>query len=236
MTLEHDRFLARWSRRKREASRIRADTEAGAAPQRPAEPDTSPPRTAPALAGPCAYPDAAASSASPDPHPAASARPDASADSPANLPGSAGLVQPGTGEPAPLPPVETLTPESDFRPFMRTEVDDTTRNAALARLFADPHFSASDGLDVYIEDYGKTEPIPATLLARLKQLHEIGATPVPDVEPTRSDVAQAPAPEVQSDAPSGEPREPAARGDEQAAAAPPQQSRNRSTSERDDAQ
>ena len=33
-------------------------------------------------------------------------------------------------EPAPLPPVESLTPESDFTPFMRAEVDPGTRRAA----------------------------------------------------------------------------------------------------------
>jgi hypothetical protein len=69
----------------------------------------------------------------------------------------------------PLPPLESLTADSDFRPFMRAGIDAATRNAALKRLFADPAFNVMDGLDVYIDDYGKTEPIPSALLRRLVQ-------------------------------------------------------------------
>jgi hypothetical protein len=32
------------------------------------------------------------------------------------------------------------------------------RNAALKKLFTDPHFNVMDGLDVYIDDYGKPDP------------------------------------------------------------------------------
>lgn len=79
-------------------------------------------------------------------------------------------ADPATAEAA-LPPLESLTPESDFRPFMRAGTDSATRNAALKRLFADPQFNVMDGLDVYIDDYGKTEPIPPPLLARLMETH-----------------------------------------------------------------
>ncbi|RPH61237.1 MAG: DUF3306 domain-containing protein, partial [Burkholderiales bacterium] len=68
---------------------------------------------------------------------------------------------------AELPPLESLTPDSDFRPFMRAGIDASTRNAALKHLFTDPQFNVMDGLDVYIDDYGKTEPIPSALLHRL---------------------------------------------------------------------
>lgn len=79
-------------------------------------------------------------------------------------------ADPATAEAA-LPPLESLTPESDFRPFMRAGTDSATRNAALKRLFADPQFNVMDGLDVYIDDYGKTEPIPPALLGRLLGPH-----------------------------------------------------------------
>ncbi|MEZ5602964.1 MAG: DUF3306 domain-containing protein [Burkholderiaceae bacterium] len=73
--------------------------------------------------------------------------------------------------PPALPPVESLTPASDFKPFMQAGIDAATRNAALKRLFADPQFNVMDGLDVYIDDYGKTEPIPAQMLGQLLDEH-----------------------------------------------------------------
>lgn len=70
-----------------------------------------------------------------------------------------------------LPPIESLTPASDFKPFMQAGIDAATRNAALKRLFADPQFNVMDGLDVYIDDYGKTEPIPSQMLGQLLDEH-----------------------------------------------------------------
>ncbi len=76
--------------------------------------------------------------------------------------------------PAPeLPPVDQLTPESDFRAFFHPKVDENVRRAALKKLFSDPHFNVMDGLDTYIDDYSKTEPIPAAMLASLKQAQKI---------------------------------------------------------------
>ena len=78
------------------------------------------------------------------------------------------------GAPAPeLPPLDTLTPESDFRAFFHPKVDEDVRRAALKKLFSDPHFNVMDGLDVYIDDYSKTEPIPAAMLASLRQAQNI---------------------------------------------------------------
>ena len=36
------------------------------------------------------------------------------------------------------------------------------------KLFSDPRFNVMDGLDVYIDDYTKGDPIPPELLARLE--------------------------------------------------------------------
>ena len=47
------------------------------------------------------------------------------------------------------------------------------RRAALKKLFSDPHFNVMDGLDVYIDDYSKTEPIPPAMLAGLRQAQKI---------------------------------------------------------------
>lgn len=93
------------------------------------------------------------------------------AGSPAATPAAAGR---GAGAPVPLPPIESLRPDSDFSPFMQAGVDPAIRNAALARLFADPRFNVMDGLDVYIDDYGKTEPIPPAILRGLEQARTLG--------------------------------------------------------------
>jgi len=76
--------------------------------------------------------------------------------------------------PEPLPPVESLTPESDFTPFMKPGVDPATRQAALKTLFRDPRFNVMDGLDVYIDDYTKPDPIPDEWMGQLSQLARLG--------------------------------------------------------------
>ena len=67
-----------------------------------------------------------------------------------------------------LPSLDSLNFESDFGAFMRAEVDDGIRRAALKKLFSDPRFNVMDGLDVYIDDYSKEDPIPPGMLAQLQ--------------------------------------------------------------------
>ena len=59
------------------------------------------------------------------------------------------------GEPPPeLPPIESLTAESDFAPFMRPDVPEALRQAALQKLWrSDPVYANLDGLLEYGEDY-----------------------------------------------------------------------------------
>lgn len=76
-------------------------------------------------------------------------------------------------EAPPLPPVEELTIDSDFRGFLHPKVDDDVRRAALRKLFTDPHFNVMDGLDVYIDDYSKPDPIPPEMLAGLRHAQQI---------------------------------------------------------------
>jgi hypothetical protein len=66
-----------------------------------------------------------------------------------------------------LPPVESLTIDSDFAAFLKPDVDDSLRRKALRKLFSDPQFNVMDGLDVYIDDYSKTTPIPDDLVGKL---------------------------------------------------------------------
>src|SRR3970040_2111113 len=76
--------------------------------------------------------------------------------------------------PAPeLPPLDKLTLDSDYRAFFHPKVDEDVRRAALKKLFSDPRFNVMDGLDVYIDDYSKTEPIPPAMLAGLRQAQKI---------------------------------------------------------------
>jgi Protein of unknown function (DUF3306) len=57
--------------------------------------------------------------------------------------------------PAPeLPPVESLTVDSDFSTFMQPGVPEATRNAALRKLWgSDPVFANLDGLVEYGDDF-----------------------------------------------------------------------------------
>jgi len=72
-----------------------------------------------------------------------------------------------------LPPVDQLTLESDYRDFFHPKVDEKVRLAALKKLFSDPHFNVMDGLDTYIDDYSKPDPLPAAMLATLRQAQKI---------------------------------------------------------------
>ncbi len=73
---------------------------------------------------------------------------------------------------APLPPVESLTLDSDFTRFLGPKVDETVKRAALRKLFSDPRFNVMDGLDVYIDDYSKSDPLPDGMLAKLKDVYQ----------------------------------------------------------------
>jgi hypothetical protein len=76
--------------------------------------------------------------------------------------------------PAPLPKIEELTPESDFRPFMNANVDPATRRGALKKLFAgDAHFNVPDPFEAYSEDYTGGEPIPPEMLKTLNQAKKL---------------------------------------------------------------
>jgi hypothetical protein len=75
--------------------------------------------------------------------------------------------------PPELPPTEELTFESDFRAYFHPKVGEDVRRTALKKLFSDPHFNAMDGLDVYIDDYSRTDPIPPAMLAGLRQAQNI---------------------------------------------------------------
>jgi hypothetical protein len=68
-----------------------------------------------------------------------------------------------------LPPVDKLTPQSDFSPFMHPKVQDALRRVALKKLFSDPHFNAPDLFEPFSGDWTVAEPIGAEMLKNLNQ-------------------------------------------------------------------
>ena len=194
-----DGFLSRWSRRKVQARDGQAQTE--------------PPSPSP-TALPAALPAAAAGAA---PTPAA---PDAARLTPTPAPSAAqaqGAPAGPAAAPPPAPPAPTmedvarLTQDSDYSRFVGRGVDPGVKNAALHKLFADPHFNVMDGLDIYIDDYGRPDPLPAGMLEKMVQSEALGLftkTPEPADAPfdAPSDTAPHPASDTSTDTPADPPR------------------------------
>ena len=63
--------------------------------------------------------------------------------------------------------VQQLTPESDYANFMARDVAPDVKNAAMKKLFSDPHFNVMDRMDVYIDDYSQPDPLPAAMLRQM---------------------------------------------------------------------
>lgn len=82
-----------------------------------------------------------------------------------------GIEQP---PPLTLADVDRLTPSSDYTPFLTRHVEESVKRAALKKLFTDPHFNLMDGLDTYIDDYSKADPIPESMLRRMTQSKSLG--------------------------------------------------------------
>jgi hypothetical protein len=125
---------------------------------------------------------------------------------------------PDTPAAAPPPTLEearALDPRADdFSRFVGRDVDPQVRHTALKTLFSDPHFNVIDGLDVYIDDYGKPDPLPPGMLRNLAQSTALGLfperrEPVPETAPEDPPaLAEAPASEAAPDnAPRAEPHE-----------------------------
>ena len=104
--------------------------------------------------------------------------------------------------PAPEPPptledTTTLTPASDFSRFVAPDVSPEVKNAALKKLFADPHFNVMDGLDTYIDDYNKPDPLPEGWLRKMVQSQLLGLFADEEKKPEDEDQLPAPPPAAQ---------------------------------------
>ena len=166
---EDSGFLSRWSRRKvlvRQGATV-ADV---AAPVAGVLTEWVAPDSASALA---VAPEPAPSmrpgpEAEPQAQPAQSAQPAQPAQ-------PAESAQPPAQPPAPtLADVAALTRDSDYSRFVARGVQPDVKNAALSKLFTDPHFNVMDRLDTYIDDYGKPDPLPPGMLRQMLQAHVLG--------------------------------------------------------------
>jgi hypothetical protein len=149
-----DGFLSRWSRRKAQAQTGQVDASSARG---------------------------AAVASSPVPMPAGTIDPGAEAAGHAHVPARAVPPQPDTActgaqteRPLSMDDVAKLTPESDYAAFAAPHTDPAVRNAAMKKLFADPHYNVMDGLDVYIDDYNKSVPIPKSVLRQMVQARFLG--------------------------------------------------------------
>ena len=94
-------------------------------------------------------------------------------------------------EPLPtMADVASLTRESDYSRFVSPGIDEGVKHAAMKKLFADPHFNVMDGLDTYIDDYGKPDPIPLAMLKQMNQSKVLRLFEVEDDDEKKSESAE----------------------------------------------
>jgi hypothetical protein len=79
-----------------------------------------------------------------------------------------------------LPPLETLTKDSDFSLFMNSDVADDTRKQALRKLWTmDPHFATIDISECHSIDFNAVPTFPEGLL---NTIYRVGSGMVEAVE------------------------------------------------------
>lgn len=116
----------------------------------------------------------------PEPAPTAEAEAEASTAAVAVPPpvAAAPVAPAAPAAPAPPPPtmadVAALERSSDYSRFVAPGVAPGVRNAAMRKLFSDPHFNVMDGLDIYIDDYSRPDPVPFAMLRTMVQSKTLG--------------------------------------------------------------
>ena len=96
-----------------------------------------------------------------------------------------------------LQEAQALGQDSDFKPFIAKGVDPAVRNAAMKKLFTDPHYNVMDRLDTYIDDYSQADPLPLSMLRKMASAQFLklvdeepqGPPPVTDA-PVATDMAK----------------------------------------------
>jgi len=145
-----DGFLTRWSRRKVQAQRGAANATASAETALADMPEVAAPEIDDRAPGPPPQQATLPPAAEPE-------APDAKAPPPPTL-----------------AEAQNLTRDADFTRFVGRNVDPAVSNTAMKTLFSDPHFNVMDGLDTYIDDYGKPDPLPPGMLRQMVQSAMLG--------------------------------------------------------------
>jgi hypothetical protein len=70
--------------------------------------------------------------------------------------------------PQELPPLESLTAESDFRAFMQPGVDDALRRTALRKMWQNPVYGVVDELDPFRADFAAFTPLGDIVTSDMK--------------------------------------------------------------------
>lgn len=76
---------------------------------------------------------------------------------------------------ADMPPVESLTEDSDYSGFMSPKVSESLRRIALRKLFHSSAFNICDGMDDYDEDFTSFEKLGDIITADMKHSMEMEA-------------------------------------------------------------
>ena len=101
---------------------------------------------------------------------------------------------------ADMPPLETLGADSDYAAFMSPGVSDGLRRLALRKLFNQPDFNITDGLNDYDDDYTQFASLGNVVTHEMKRmlLRELAGnpdeTPAPELPATGSLAADAAGP------------------------------------------
>lgn len=74
-----------------------------------------------------------------------------------------------------MPPVDSLTPDSDYTGFLSPGVSEDLRRLALRKLFHGPEFNVIDGLDDYDGDYTNFAKLGDVITSEMRHRMEIEA-------------------------------------------------------------
>ena len=123
----------------------------------------------------------------PDPQPVATATGEADLQT---APAVAADAQPALTD-ADMPPIDSLTADSDFSVFMSPKVSDQLRVQALRKLFHLPAFNVTDGLNDYDEDYTQFTGLGNVVTQEMQRMlkRELEAEVVPETGPVAKTAA-----------------------------------------------
>jgi hypothetical protein len=74
-----------------------------------------------------------------------------------------------------MPPIDSLTPDSDYTGFLSSGVSEDLRRLALRKLFHGPEFNVVDGLDDYDGDYTSFAKLGDVITSEMRHRMEIEA-------------------------------------------------------------